>query len=374
MRIAILSPFYPYRGGIAQFSAMLYNALAEKGNNVKAFNFKKLYPDFLFPGKTQYVEKNDTAITVESDRCLNSINPCSYITTLKHIKAFQPDILIISYWMSFFAPEYAYIAHGMKKRCKVIALVHNAIPHEPHVYDKPLASAFFNQCHGFAAMTQKVADDIQDLSSKTKGVVSPHPLYNQFGSKIDAHEAKEKLHVDLTKKTLLFFGLIRDYKGLDLLIEAVNQLDDSYQLIIAGESYGSFDKYTEQIQKTGKPDKYKVFNHYISDDDVPEFFSASDVCILPYRSATQSGITSIAYNFNLPMIATNTGGLSESIEKPGIGLMAPEITSESIAATIRTFYKKDHNLFVENIIKAKTELTWDHFANSLLAFAETLQI
>ena len=121
MRIAILSPFYPYRGGIAQFSAMLYNALAEKGNNVKAFNFKKLYPDFLFPGKTQYVEKNDTAITVESDRCLNSINPCSYITTLKHIKAFQPDILIISYWMSFFAPEYAYIAHGMKKRCKVIA-------------------------------------------------------------------------------------------------------------------------------------------------------------------------------------------------------------------------------------------------------------
>lgn len=372
MRIAILSPFYPYRGGIAQFSAMLYNALTEKGNTVKAFNFKKLYPDFLFPGKTQYVEKEDTAIVIKGDRCLNSINIYSYAVTLKHIKNFHPDILIISYWMSFFAPEYAYIAHAMKKRCKVIALVHNAIPHEPHLYDKPLASLFFKQCSGFAVMSQKVADDICILYPNAQYMVNPHPLYNQFGKSIDASQAKKKLQIDLTKKTILFFGLIRDYKGLDLLIEAVNQLDDSYQLIIAGESYGSFDKYTAQILATCNPGKYKVFNRYISDVEVPTFFSAADVCILPYRSATQSGITSIAYNFDLPLIATNTGGLSENIEKPGVGLMAPDISSESIAATIRNFYEHDRNIFVSNIQKVKTELTWDHFANAILSFAKTL--
>jgi len=372
MRIAILSPFYPYRGGIAQFSAMLYNALTEKGNTVKAFNFKKLYPDFLFPGKTQYVEKEDTAIVIESDRCLNSINIYSYAATLKHIKNFHPDILIISYWMSFFAPEYAYIAHAMKKRCKVIALVHNAIPHEPHLYDKPLASLFFKQCSGFAVMSQKVVDDICILYPKAQCMVSPHPLYNQFGKSIDALQAKKKLQIDLTKKTILFFGLIRDYKGLDLLIEAVNQLDNSYQLIIAGESYGNFDKYTAQILATCNPGKYKVFNRYISDVEVPTFFSAADVCILPYRSATQSGITSIAYNFDLPLIATNTGGLSENIEKPGVGLMVPDISSESIAATICRFYEHDRNIFVSNIQKVKTELTWDHFANAILSFAKTL--
>ncbi|MFA6813887.1 MAG: glycosyltransferase, partial [Bacteroidaceae bacterium] len=165
---------------------------------------------------------------------------------------------------------------------------------------------------------------------------------------------------------------IRDYKGLDLLIEAVNQLDDNYQLLIAGESYGSFDKYTAQIQATRNPKKYKVFNRYISDDEVPAFFSAADVCILPYRSATQSGITSIAYNFDLPLIATNIGGLSENIEKPGVGLMAPEISSESIADTIRSFYEHDRNIFVSNIQKTKIELTWDHFSNVLLSFAKTI--
>ena len=372
MRIAILSPFYPYRGGIAQFSAMLYNALTEKGNTVKAFNFKKLYPDFLFPGKTQYVEKEDTAIVIESDRCLNSINIYSYAATLKHIKNFHPDILIISYWMSFFAPEYAYIAHAMKKRCKVIALVHNAIPHEPHLYDKPLASLFFKQCSGFAVMTQKVVDDICILYPKAQCMVSPHPLYNQFGKSIDALQAKKKLQIDLTKKTILFFGLIRDYKGLDILIESFGELDKSYQLLIAGEVYGNFSKYDELINKNSNKENIHKHIKYISDNEVSTYFSASDICVLPYKSATQSGITGISFHFETPMIATDVGGLAEIISHEKTGLICELPDAKYLAKSIKSYfedYKQED--FVENIKKLKQELSWEVFADKILEFCKT---
>lgn len=159
MRFAILSPIYPYRGGIAQFSGMLYTELVKEGHEVKAFNFKRLYPDILFPGKTQYVEAGDRAIEIESVRVLDSVNPVSYFSTVNAIRSYAPDVLIISYWMSFFVPGYAHVANRMKKHCKVITLIHNAIPHEPRFFDKPLASLLFKQCHGFIVMSDNVRYD-----------------------------------------------------------------------------------------------------------------------------------------------------------------------------------------------------------------------
>ena len=172
MRFAILSPIYPYRGGIAQFSGMLYTELVKEGHEVKAFNFKRLYPDILFPGKTQYVEAGDRAIEIESVRVLDSVNPVSYFSTVNAIRSYAPDVLIISYWMSFFVPGYAHVANRMKKHCKVITLIHNAIPHEPRFFDKPLASLLFKQCHGFIVMSDNVRYDLRKLYPGAKYILS----------------------------------------------------------------------------------------------------------------------------------------------------------------------------------------------------------
>lgn len=372
MKIAYLSTFYPFRGGIAQFNANLYEAL-KANNEVIPFTFKRQYPDFLFPGKTQYVTAEDNAHVIDSIPVLDTANPFTYLSSAGRIAKEQPDILIMKYWMSYFAPSLGTVARKLKKQgCKVITILDNVIPHEQKFFDKPLTSWFLKQNSGFIAMSESVRNDLLSLRPDAPHILKAHPLYNHFGEKVDTLEARKALGIDTDKKTLLFFGLIRDYKGLDLLIEAVNQLDDSFQLIIAGESYGSFDKYTEQIKNSRNPNKYKVFNRYISDNEVPLFFSASDVCILPYRSATQSGITSIAYHFELPLIATNTGGLGESIEKPGVGLMVPEISAVSIANTIRLFYEQNRQQFISNIQKEKATLTWEKFGEALISFAGKL--
>lgn len=372
MKIAYLSTFYPFRGGIAQFNANLYEALKTE-HEVIPFTFKRQYPDFLFPGKTQYVTADDNAILVPSRAVLDTANPFTYPLAAKQIAKEQPDVLIMKYWMSYFAPSLGAVARKLKKLgCKVITVLDNVIPHEQRFFDRPLTAWFLKQNSGFVAMSESVRHDLLTLRPGAPNILRPHPLYNHFGMKVEKTAACNALGLDPAKKILLFFGLIRDYKGLDLLIDACNLLDDSYQLVIAGESYGSFDKYSEQISKLKRRAAVKVFNRYISDTEVPLFFSAADVCVLPYRSATQSGITSIAYHFEVPLIATKTGGLAETIEKPGVGLMVPEITPASIAQTIDTFFKHDRSGFVTHIQKEKEALTWEKFAHALLDFAATL--
>ncbi len=369
MKIAILSPFYPYRGGIAQFSAMLYTEFANEGHEVKAFNFKRLYPDLLFPGKTQYVGEDDQATAVDSVRVLDSINPFSYSRTVKEIKAFTPDVLIISYWMSFFAPAYAHIAKCLKKECKVITLLHNAIPHEPRFFDKPLATLLFKQSDGFVVLSENVGKELRQLCPGAKYMVNPHPLYNHFGDKIGKEVACGKLGIDPSKNNLLFFGLIRDYKGLDLLIDAMDKLGDKYQLIIAGEAYGDFSKYTLQIEASRAKERILVYNNYISDNEIPVFFSAADALILPYRSATQSGVVSVAYHYDLPMLSTPVGDFSQSIAQPSTGIVVDDVSSEAIAKGINELFSENNrSLFAVNIQKEKAALSWETLVKKLLSF------
>lgn len=369
MRFAILSPIYPYRGGIAQFSGMLYSELAKEGHEVKAFNFKRLYPDILFPGKTQYVEEGDNAIRIDSERLLDSINPISYFNTVKAIKEYAPDVLIIAYWMSFFVPGYAHVANRMKRDCKVITLIHNAIPHEPRFFDKPMARLLFEQCHGFIVMSDNVKSDLQRLYPGAKYMQNPHPLYDHFGSKIDRNEACGRLAIPSSGKNLLFFGLIRDYKGLDLLIEAMDRLDDSYHLLIAGECYGSFDKYQAQIDSSKSKGRIHLHNKYINDSDIPTFFSAADALVLPYRSATQSGVVSVAYNFDLPMVSTPVGDFPNSIKRPGTGIVADAISSEAIADSVENLFSESKlEMIKENIAKEKAALSWETLTRKLLDF------
>jgi glycosyltransferase involved in cell wall biosynthesis len=372
MKIAILSPFYPYRGGIAQFSAMLYKAL-EANHEVKAFSFSRMYPDFLFPGKTQWTEDAHPDIPIApAEPLLDSIGPLSYLLTAKAIKKFQPDVLLIAYWMSFFAPAYAAIARRLKKQTTVIGLLHNAIPHEPHFFDRPLAKRFFKHCQGFMVMSETVERDLLTLTPKARYIHKQHPIYNHFGKKLTSTVAKTRLGLNPNKTTLLFFGLIREYKGLDTLIEAMTHLDDTYQLLIAGESYGSFQKYRKQIEHSPAKNRIEVRNYYIEDRDVPVLFSAADVLVLPYKSATQSGVLPVAYHYETPVVATDVGGFREAIEKSGTGVVCAS-GAEALANGVREIARIGPETILANIRLERKNLSWESFAEALIAFATSLK-
>jgi len=373
MRICYLSTFYPFRGGIAQFNASLYRALAER-HEVAAFNFTRQYPDLLFPGQTQYVQPGDVADPVDSTRLLDSVNPISYRRTAAAINALSPDLLVMKFWMSFFGPSLGGVAGRMQPGTKVVTVLDNVIAHEKRFFDIPFTKYFLRRNTGFITMSARVEEDLVSLAGpRVRRLMIPHPIYDHFGKKTDGSAARGRLGIPAGLKTLLFFGFIRDYKGLDLLIEAFGSLDRSYALVIAGESYGSFEKYDALIRRSPLKDRIFVFNDYIADTRVPDFFSAADVCVLPYRSATQSGITSIAYHFDLPLIATDVGGLAEEVGGRGTGVVVGRPEPALLAAAVRKYFDSGMKAeCVDRITGVKREESWSNFADKLSAFAESL--
>ena len=369
MKIAILSCFYPYRGGISQFNACLYEELS-KEHIVKAFNFSRQYPEFLFPGKTQYVTEDDEAVPVESVSLLDTANPFSYGKTYTAIREWQPDVLIVRYWMSYFAPSLGYITRKMRRHCKVVSILDNVVPHEPHFFDAPLTRYFLKGSTGCVTLCEAVAEDLLNLKPDARYTVIQHPLYSHFGAKKDRKEAGAKLGLASEKKNILFFGLIREYKGLDILLEAFRALPDDYQLIIAGEPYGSFDKYRKIIESLPGKDRIFMDLKYIKDSEVADYFSAADVAVLPYRSATQSGISSVSYHFEIPMIVTDVGGLKETIGDRGTGLVAREGTPDAIREEILKYFSTPEirETCVKNIRMEKERLSWGTFARKLTEF------
>ena len=373
MRIAFLSTFYPFRGGIAQFNANLYEAIRAAGHEAKAFTFTCQYPKILFPGKTQFVAPQDNAKPVESTRILNSINPFSWRRTAREILRWKPDLVVFGYWMSFFAPSQAAVARMLRRHgVKVETVVHNAIPHDPRFFDKPLARKFFRRNDGLVSMCNAVTADIRRLCPDAQVVQHPHPIYDHFGARLERQQAMRQLGLDPQRRTLLFFGLIRDYKGLDLLIDALPLLGPEYQLVIAGESYGSFDRYRAQIDASGCADRIHLQNRYIGDEEVPLFFSAADLCVLPYRSATQSGITAISLHFDLPLVATPVGGLPESVGETGVGVMAREASAEAIAEAVRRYFSGEGAGCRAAIAAFKERATWQRFAEEVVLLAERI--
>lgn len=373
MRIALLSCFYPFRGGISQFNASLYLELG-KSHTVKAFNFTRQYPEFLFPGKTQYVTKDDDAVPIESDALLDTANPFTYGRTYRAIRDWEPDLVIISYWMSYFAPSLGYIARRLRKRCKVISILHNVVPHEPRFFDAPLTRYFLSGCTGNVTLCDEVAEDLKRLSPKAPNITLFHPIYGHFGEKVPREEAEKALGLKPGMRNLLFFGLIREYKGLDILLDAFGKLDSGYQLIVAGEPYGSFEKYRNIIDRSPAKDRIRLFTRYIKDSEVKVFFSASDLAVLPYRSATQSGISAIAYHFEVPLVVTDVGGLRQSIGDCGTGLVAPKADADCVVREIRTYFSDANlkTLCVNSIRAEKDRLSWRTFSKRLLEFSDNL--
>ena len=368
MKLALLSCLPPYRGGISQFNASLLEELGKR-HNMKAFNFKRQYPSLLFPGKTQYAEDG---ARVDAPALLDTLNPFSWRRTAKAIRAGKPDALILPYWMSWFALPLGYVAR--RAGCPVIGLLHNVIPHEPHWFDNPLTRYFLNGCSGFVTLSENVTEDLTALKMDARVLQLFHPAYAKFGDKLPKENAIKALGLDPEKKTLLFFGLIREYKGLDILLEACRDLPGDWQLVIAGEPYGSFEKYQRIIDSLPGKDRVHLFLSYIPDAEVGRYFSAADAVVLPYRSATQSGIGAIACHFGVPMVASPVGGLPEEVGGRGTGIVAEGTGPEAIREAILRLFgdKKRYDGFRKAAGVEEKRLSWESFATQFGTFAATL--
>ncbi len=373
MKIAFLSVFYPYRGGISQFNSLLLEAL-EKNNEVEAFNFTRQYPQILFPGSTQYVTEKDSILKTKSVRVLDSINPFTYFSTARKIRKQSPQLLILGYWIPFLAPALGMVAKLLRKNgTKIISVLHNVTPHENRLGDYQLSKFFLNQNDGFVVMSKAVRDDLLAILPNAKYMLHPFPIYSQFGAAIDKKEARQLLNIPQDKNILLFFGLIRDYKGLDIAIDAFDQLNEDYFLVIAGECYGKFDEYQEQINRNKNKDRISKNIKYIADNEVATYFSAADLNVLPYKTATQSAVVALAYQFNSPVLVTDVGGLREMVEPYGTGLVVDKPEPNMIYEGINNFFrKKMENECKANIEKFKLDYSWDNLAKSIETFYQEL--
>ncbi len=373
MKIAILSCFHPYRGGIAQFNANLYEELG-KEHDVRAFNFSRQYPDLLFPGKTQYVTPEDEAVSIEAEALLDTANPFSWGRTARAIRSWGPDVLIVRYWMSWFAPSLGWVARHVGRDCRTVGILDNVIPHERHWFDAPLTRWFLRGLDGAVTLCEEVSHDLKALRPDIPFTVLPHPIYTHFGEKLPREQARQLLGLQPDRKTLLFFGLIRKYKGLDILLQAFDLLDDSYQLIIAGEPYGSFEPYQKLIDAGRDPGSIHVFPEFIRDSEVKRYFSAADLTVLPYRSATQSGISSVSNHFEVPMVVTDVGGLKETVGDRGTGIVCEEGTPECVAAAIRRYFSAPalQECLREGMRAEKERLSWSRFSHDLTGFIDRI--
>ena len=370
MKIIIVGTSYPYRGGIAAFTDRLATEFVREGVDIEVVTFKLQYPSFLFPGKTQYSDaKAPEGFPIE--RKVNSINPLNWIKIGKEISKKNPDLVVFTYWMSFFAPCFSKIAKVVKRnhQTRCIGLIHNMIPHEKSLLDKMFAPRFVKSMDGFVALSKSVLDDVASLDKQNKPkCFVPHPLYDHFGEIISREAAIKQLNLDPNYRYLLFFGLVRAYKGLDLLLDAfADERLRKYpvKLIVAGEFYDDPKPYLEQVEKYGLRDFVIIKNQYISDCDVKYYFNASDIVVQPYKSATQSGVTQVAYHFEKPVLVTNVGGLGEIIPNGKVGYVV-EPNPSAVADALVDFYEKDRSVsFVEGVREEKKKYRWSNMTEAI---------
>ncbi len=363
MKIVILGTAYPYRGGLATFNERLARQFQAEGHDVEVVTFTLQYPSFLFPGKTQY--SSEVAPTdLRIKRWVNSCNPFNWVSVGRKIRKMQPDMLITCYWMAFFAPCYGIIERIVKGNGKTrcLALVHNMIPHEPSLLDKLFAPFYVKSTDGFVALSDSVVKDIDKLDKYRKPkTFSPHPIYDHYGERMSKAEACELLKLDADKDYMLFFGLVRAYKGLDLLLDAMGKMHDklpNLRLLIAGEFYEQEEGYREQIKNFGLTEKVIIRNEFIPDADLRLYFGAADLIVQPYKTATQSGVTQVAFHFEKPMLVTNVGGLGEIVHDHKMGY-AVQPNAESIAEAIIDYYENDRQEdYTQYLILEKEKYSW----------------
>lgn len=376
-RIVILSPAHPLRGGIAASSERLAAELQEQGHEVSLLSFSLQYPEFLFPGKTQYT--SDPAPPGLSIRAaVNSVNPLNWLRVGRMLARERPDILLVRYWLPFMAPclgSIMRLASG-NGHTKVVALVDNLVPHEHRPGDRVLSRWFTRAAHAFIAMSRSVEAQLHDFEPNKEVAYVPHPLYDNYGSKADQAESIARLGLPAASGYLLFFGFIRDYKGLDLLLRVVARPEVrllNLHLIVAGEFYGNEEKYRALIAELGLENQLTLHSEYIPADAVRYYFGAADLVVQPYRSATQSGISQLAYHFEKPMVVTDVGGLPEIVEHGVSGYVVP-VREESIAEAIVDYFTQNRAAeMTERVGEAKARFSWSAMTTALLSLHQNLR-
>jgi glycosyltransferase involved in cell wall biosynthesis len=382
MHVIIIGPAHPLRGGgITTFNERLARQFQQEGHRASIYSFSLQYPGFLFPGKSQFTgEPAPEGLDIHTR--INSVNPVNWLLVGREIKKALPDIVIVRYWIPLMGPCLGTILRIIRKNrhTRIICIADNIIPHEKRPGDSIFTRYFIKPVDAFITMSEKVMQDLRLFSTVKKAILVPHPLYDNFGEKVSKEQARMKLGIDNSQKVMLFFGFIRKYKGLDILLESMKMLKDRSRvpgsqlqipsLLIAGEFYEDRKLYDDQINRLGIKDNLILHTHFIPDTDVKYYVCAADVVIQPYRNATQSGVTPLAYHFEVPMIVTNVGGLPGMVPDNKAGLVA-EPDAASLTEKIVDYFDKGENYFLPHLLEEKKKFSWAKMLESILELANS---
>lgn len=366
----IIGPAHPLRGGLATFNQRLAEEFISQGDSCSIISFSLQYPSVLFPGKTQYAtDPAPAGIRIRS--VINSINPLNWIAVGKKLAAERPDLIVVRYWIPFMGPALGTVLRQVRKNrhTRIICIADNIIPHEHRPGDKTFTRYFLKACDAFITMSEKVFSDLRAFEKSKPARVVQHPLYDNFGSKLNRDEAREKLGLSKNEKIILFFGFIRKYKGLDILLKAMadpRMRTSGIRLLVAGEFYEDEKDYRNLMRDLKLGDAVILKTNFIPDSEVRYYLCAADAVIQPYRNATQSGVTPLAYHFEIPMVVTNVGGLPDLVPDHKAGLVCdPE--PESIAAAILEFYRLGEQYFIPHLRSEKQKYSWSALVNAIKA-------
>jgi glycosyltransferase involved in cell wall biosynthesis len=375
MKIALVGTAAPYRGGIAHWNMQLAEALAGH-HTVEIFNFRRQYPGFLFPGSSQF-EDDAPSPAIPAPRLVDSMNPLNWISVGRRIRRSSPDLIIFRFWLPFFGPCFGTIARVAKRgsSARVLFVCDNVLPHERRPFDRALTRYAFRQADAFLVQSASVEKELLDFWPGARYRTAPHPVYSRFGDRTDRDAARGRLGLR-GRRVVLFFGYVRAYKGLDVLLEAIGLLDPALdvELVVAGEFYEDRNTYDERIRALPPGTRVTVHAEYTPTDRVRDYFSAADVVVLPYRSATQSGIAQIAYNFDVPVIASDVGGLAEVVKDGVTGSVVPPGDARALANSITAFFGSGvADRFRQNVRAEKSRYSWEHMVRTIEGLAEEIR-
>jgi len=372
--VKIIGPAYPFRGGLATYNERLANEFLTEGYEVNIETFTLQYPSVLFPGKTQ-LSPGKAPKGLNIKRTVNSVNPINWIKVGKRIKKEKPDLVIIKYWLPFMAPCFGTIARQIRKNnhSKIICIADNIVPHEKRPGDIMLTRYFINGINGIVAQSKSVYNDVFKFTNELPVKLCPHPMFDNFGKILERKEAIKMLGLDPSFRYILFFGFIRDYKGLDLLLKAISDKrfeKTNTRLLVAGEFYTNEEPFMSLIDELGIQDKVILRTNFIADNEVNKYFCASDIIAQPYKHATQSGVTQIGYHFNKSMLVTNVGGLPEIIPHNVIGYVV-DPNEKAIADSLIDFFSSDKkSTFESNILEEKKKFLWSAMTGAIKEVAK----
>ena len=367
-KVVIIGPGHPLRGGLATFNQRLAKEFLAHGDDCYICSFSLQYPSFLFPGSTQYsTEPAPRDIKIVS--WINSMNPLNWIKVGNRLKKEKPNLVVVRYWLPVMGPALGTILRRIKKNnhTRIVCIADNVIPHEHRPGDSSFTKYFLKSCDAFVTMSERVLNDLRKFEKTKPAQVVQHPLYDTFGEIISKEEARKKLGVGSQESIVLFFGFIRKYKGLDLLFEAMSDeriKTAGIKLLVAGEFYEDAKQYKEQVERLGIGDQLILRTDFIPDSEVKYYLCAADAVIQPYRNATQSGVTPLAYHFEKPMIVTNVGGLPSLVPNEKAGLVT-DANPKDIASAILKFYQLGENYFIPHLRSEKQKYSWETLVKTI---------